>query len=110
MNWWRSLSFIHEARFTGLFSLLWSAKTQLKVCDTSISMSFYKINEDTFMKIREMLKCAALNLPKICGPGEGAGVWPWAGGVGVIVLCGGGKPPGPGGPLLPCIGEGVLIT
>ena len=21
-------------------------------------------------------KCAALNLPKICGPGEGAGVWP----------------------------------
>ena len=28
-----------------LFSLLWSAKTPLKVCDTSISMiSFYKMN------------------------------------------------------------------
>ena len=38
MNWWRSLSFIHEARFIGLFSLLWSAKTPLKVCDTSSSM------------------------------------------------------------------------
>ena len=44
MSWWRSLSFIHEARFTGLFSLLWIAKTPLKVCDTSISMiSFYKL-------------------------------------------------------------------
>jgi len=38
------LSFIHVARFIGLFSLLWSAKTPLKVGDTSISMiSFYKL-------------------------------------------------------------------
>ena len=44
MNWWRSLSLIHKARFTSLFSLLWSAKTPLKVCDTSISMlSFHKL-------------------------------------------------------------------
>ena len=43
MNWWRSV-FRSWARCIGLFSLLWSAKTHLKVRDTSISMiSFHKL-------------------------------------------------------------------
>ena len=46
MNWWRYMSFIHEARLLVCFYCygVWSAKTTLKVCDTSISMiSFYKL-------------------------------------------------------------------
>ena len=40
----KTFAFIHEARFTGLFSFLWIAKTPLKVCYTNISMiSFYKL-------------------------------------------------------------------
>ena len=45
----RSLSFIHESRFIGLFLLLWSAKTPHKVCDTNISMTcFYKLTFNVF--------------------------------------------------------------
>ena len=44
MKWWRSLSFIHESRFIGLFSLLWSAKTPHKICDTNFLMTcVYKL-------------------------------------------------------------------
>ena len=44
MKWWRLLSFIHESRFIGLFSLLWSAMTPHAVCDTNISMTcFHKL-------------------------------------------------------------------
>ena len=46
MNWWRFVSFIHEARLLVCFYCygVWSAKTSLKVCDTSISLiSFYKL-------------------------------------------------------------------
>ena len=44
MKWWRSLSFIHESRFIGLFSLLWIIMTRHKACDTNISMTcFHKL-------------------------------------------------------------------
>jgi len=49
MKWWRSLSFIHESRFIDLYSLLWSAKTPYKVCDTNITMTcFHKLTFNVF--------------------------------------------------------------